>query len=125
MRDDLDDDAPPPRHDLFHTLLSESHLGQFGVWLVLLSAGDLFVTYILLRSGSHFYEANPIAAWFFHKANIVGMIAYKFLLVGIIVTLAETIERHRPRVGKAIAALGSCLALYAMTKGIGLLIEHG
>ncbi len=124
MRDDLEDE-PRARHDFLHTLLSESHLGQFGVWLVLLSAGDLFVTYILLRSGSHFYEANPIAAWFFHKANIVGMIAYKFLLVGLIVTLAETIERHRPRVGKAVALLGSVLAFYAMTKGIGLLMEHG
>jgi hypothetical protein len=122
------DHAPKPgtpKHDLVHTLLSESHLGQFGVWLVLLSAGDLFVTYILLRSGSHFYEANPIANWFFQRANIAGMIAYKFLLVGMIVTLAETIERHRPRVGRAIATLGSLLAFYAMAKGIGLLMEHG
>ncbi|MDR3639017.1 MAG: DUF5658 family protein [Isosphaeraceae bacterium] len=93
--------------------------------LVLLSAADLFMTYTLLWQGAHFYESNPIAQWFFQRWNIAGMTAYKFGMVGVIVVLSETIERHRPGWGRAIVLLGGLAALVAAVHGLRLLLQHG
>lgn len=93
--------------------------------LVLVSAGDLFTTYALLWHGTRFYEANPVAQWFFQRWNIAGMTGYKFGMVAVIVVLSEVIERHRPGWGKAIVILGALAALVAMIHGLRLLIQHG
>lgn len=93
--------------------------------LVFLSACDLFMTYILLRQGRHFYESNPIANWFFLQWNVAGLTGFKFGLVGLIVVLGETIEHHRPNVGRAILLLGSLGALLAVVQGLRLLLLHG
>lgn len=93
--------------------------------LVLLSAGDLLMTYTLLWQGAHFYESNPVAQWFFLRWNVAGLTAYKFGMVGVIVVLSETIERHRPGWGRAIVLLGAVAALLATLHGLRLLLQHG
>jgi hypothetical protein len=94
------------------------------VVFVLLSACDLFMTYRLLWQ-HHFYEANPIARWFFSRWNIAGLTLFKFGLVIFIILLAEIIERFRPRVGRAILLLGCVGAAYAAFLGYRLQLEHG
>ena len=46
-------------------------------------------------------ELNPVAQWVFVRWNVAGLTVYKFSMVGLIVVLGETIERHRPGVGRA------------------------
>jgi hypothetical protein len=93
--------------------------------LVALSAADLFMTYILLWTGQHFYESNPVAQWFFARWNVAGLTGFKFALVGLIVVLSEMIERHRPGVGRAILLLGSLAALVVVVHGLRLFMTHG
>ena len=115
-----------PRRGVLHSLFKgDALLANEVLLLVVLSACDLFMTYVLLWRGGHFYEANPIARWFFDRWNIAGMTAFKFGLVGFIVILCETIERHRPRVGRAIVLLGCIGALVVTIHGARLLMNHG
>ena len=114
---------PKPDPGVFRTIVSgKALLANESLLLVVLSAGDLFVTYMLLWRGGHFYEANPLARWFFDRWNIAGMTAFKFGLVAIIIVLCEIIERHKPRVGRAIVILGCVAALIVSIHGLRLLI---
>jgi hypothetical protein len=104
----------------FEMLGKTSVLGPESLVLVLLSAGDLLVTYSLLWQG-RFYEANPVARWVFNHWNIAGMTAFKFGVIAGVIVLGETIERHRPGVGRAILILGSVAAAAVMVHGLRLM----
>jgi hypothetical protein len=117
--------AKPKRGAVRLPLGEDSRLQSEATLLVLLSACDLFMTYTLLWQGAHFYESNPVAQWFFARWNIAGMTAYKFAMVGLIIVLSETIERHRPGWGRAIVLLGGLAALVATVQGLRLLLQHG
>jgi Domain of unknown function (DUF5658) len=105
-------------------LTGESLMPGESLLLVVLSAADLFMTYVLLWRGQ-FYEANPIALWFFNRWNVAGLTSFKFGMVALIVTLSETIERHRPGVGRAILLFGSVAAVLVTVHGFRLLMNHG
>jgi hypothetical protein len=118
--------GPKPRRKKppLHPFDGRSLLPAESVLFVALSAADLFMTYRLLWQGQ-FFEANPVAHWFFVRWNIAGMTAFKFALVAFIIVLSETIERHRPRVGRAILLLG-CIGAAAVTvHGLRLQLAHG
>ena len=95
-------------------------LGWESLVLILLSMGDLFLTYALLWQG-RIYEANPVARWFFDRWNIAGMTIFKFGVIAFVIILAETIERRRPRVGRAILILGCVAAAAVMIHSLRLL----
>lgn len=101
-----------------------SQLRTEALLLILLSLGDLLMTYLLLWQGGNFYEANPVAQWFFVRWNIAGMTAFKFALVSVILVLSEIIERHRPGIGRAIMLLGCLTALAVTVHGFRLLLAH-
>jgi len=87
-----------------------------------LSFADLLTTYLLLRTGSQFYEANPVALWFFRRWNILGMTLFKFSLVGLVIALSEVIERSRPGWGR-ILLLAACGATgYVVVRGLRLYV---
>ena len=114
-----------PDGNVFRTLVGgHALLGNESLLLVVLSICDLLMTYVLLRKGGHFYEANPIARWIFERWNIAGMTAFKFGLVAFIVILCEIIERRRPRVGRAIMLLGCIAALLVIVQGVWLYLGH-
>ena len=101
-----------------------SRLRTEAVVLVLFSLGDLLMTYLLLWQGGNFYEANPVADFFYSRWNIAGMTMFKFGLVGFILVLSEVIERHRPGLGRAIMILGCVTALAVTVHGLRLLMAH-
>ena len=116
---------PKSKGGVFRSIVAgKALLANESLLLVILSACDLFITYLLLWRGGHFYEANPLARWFFDRWNIAGMTAFKFGLVAIIIVLCEIIERHKPRVGRAIVILGCVAALIVSIHGLRLLIGH-
>ncbi len=90
----------------------------------MLSAADLLMTYVLLWRGQ-FYEANPVAQWFFARWNVTGLTAFKFGMVALIVILGDTIERQRPGVGRAILLFGCAVAVGVTVHGLRLLMVHG
>ena len=100
-----------------------SRLGPISLLLVVLSLGDLIVTYILLWQGGRYYEANPIARLIFERWNIAGMTLFKFGVIGFVILLGEIIERRRPGVGKAIIGFGCVAATAVIVHGIRLLQE--
>ena len=75
-------------------------------WLLLLSVLDLLLTWALLSRGPRFIESNPVAAWFFRRYNIPGLVAYKFGLIALVVVIAEFVERSRPGRGKFVLRVG-------------------
>ncbi len=113
---------PKPETGVLRALIrGEARLANESLLLVVLSACDLFMTYTLLWRSGAFYEANPIAQWFFARWNIAGMTMFKFGLVILIIIACEIIERHRPKVGRAIVLLGCAGALLVTIHGARLL----
>ena len=93
--------------------------------LVALSAADLFMTFTLLRASPTFFEANPLARWFFARWNMAGMVGFKFSIIAGVIALAELIERKRPGRGKFVLIVGCLGAAYAVVVGLRLFLGHG
>jgi hypothetical protein len=90
-----------------------------------LSAADLFMTFLLLRTSPTFYESNPVAQWVFQRWNIAGMVLFKFSVIGFVIVLGELIERRRPRWGKAVLLVGCVATAYAFAHGLRLYLGFG
>jgi Domain of unknown function (DUF5658) len=93
--------------------------------LVAWSLADLFMTYLLLQASPHYYEANPVANWFFTKWNMPGMTVYKFAIVGIVITLCEIIERARPGWGQWVLVAGCVATAIVFARGLLFYLGHG
>ncbi len=124
--------APKPSRNPIHHLRIKSLLPWEALLLIIVSIGDLLMTYTLLWRGVHpnergvrFYESNPIADWFLSRWDIAGMTAFKFCLVAFIIVASETIERHRRGLGRAILIFGIAGAVFAIVVGYRLLMKHG
>ncbi|WP_165219055.1 DUF5658 family protein [Aquisphaera insulae] len=103
-----------------HPILDDARVQRPAVALLLLSAGDLFMTYRLLQTSPAFYESNPVAKWFFTRWNMAGMVLFKFAAVAFAIVACEIVERKRPGLGKLVLIL-SCLAtVYAIQTGVNL-----
>jgi curved DNA-binding protein CbpA len=111
------------RRKALHGYLREaSHVQPFAGWFVAISLADVLMTYVLLRAGPHFYESNPVAQWFFHRWNILGMTLFKFALVGGVVALSEVIERKRPGWGRLVLLAGCGVTGFALARGLRLYV---
>lgn len=90
--------------------------------LVGLSLADLLMTYLLLRAGSEFYEANPVALWFFSRWNILGMTLFKFAMVCVVIALGEVIERNRPGWGRILLVAACAATAFVVARGLRLYV---
>lgn len=100
------------------------HLGHLSSWLLLMSVADLVTTYTLLIQGMGFYEANPVANWWFVRWNIAGMTAFKFLAIGMVIGLAEVAERRRRGRGQLVLWVGIVATAAVFLQGISLYVRH-
>jgi hypothetical protein len=82
---------------------------SFYIWFLVLSACDVLFTWTILQAGGS--EMNPVAQRILEKFGAQGMVAYKFLLVTLVVCLCETIGQQRQRWGRAVATLGVLLTM--------------
>jgi Domain of unknown function (DUF5658) len=111
--------------DRFRDLAEEaSHLRGLSVLLILLSAADLFTTFLLLRTSPRFYESNPIAQWIFQRWNIAGMAMFKFAVIGTAIALAEYIERRRAGWGRFVLLIGCVAAASVFWHGLRLYMGY-
>lgn len=88
--------------------------------LLVLSLGDIFVTFLLLNRGQGFYESNPIAEWFLARWSFRGMFLFKLGTIVVAITLGEIIERYRPGWGRVILWLGCLVSLTVVWHGLRL-----
>ncbi len=102
-----------------------SVLGHASLGLILLSAADLLVTHALLRRGPSFYEANPVAQWFFLRWNIAGMTIFKFSAMSLAIVIGEFVERRRPGWGRGILVVSCFATAYVVWRGLKLLLGYG
>lgn len=71
------------------------------VWFVLMSAMDIFLTYIVLWLGGS--EVNQIANKVLQTFGFTGMIVFKFVLVILVIGICEIIGRHNDATGRRLA----------------------
>jgi hypothetical protein len=117
--------AARPWSRLIHEMAGEDlHLARLSGWLVLLSVADLLTTYSLLHHGMGFYEANPVANWWFARWDMAGMTAFKFLLIGGAIGIAEIAERRRPGRGRLVLWIGIVGSATVFLKGLSLYVHH-
>lgn len=103
----------------------ESPVSNVAIALIFLSVADLLMTYFLLWQGGRYYEANPLARWFFDRWNVAGLTVFKFLLVGIVVTIGEGVARSRPRLGRLIVLFACVSSVAGVAQGLRLWVENG
>lgn len=70
-------------------------------WFVLVSALDVFLTYLLIRQ-PHYTEANPIAAFFINHWGIRGMVYFKFFMVAFVAIISQVIARSREDIARRL-----------------------
>ena len=98
-------------------IFETSQVQGIGTCLIVLSAADLLMTFVLLRKSELFFESNPIAQWFFQKWNMTGMVGFKFSMIAGVILLSEIIERKRPGWGRFVLLVGCIGAAYAVFTG--------
>ena len=100
-------------------------LGAGVRWLIYLSLLDLLFTYVLLRQGHvDFYEANPVARWWFNRWNIQGMTVFKLGVIGLVLVISEVVERRRPGLGRSVVLLGCVAAAGVLFQSLRLMFAH-
>ena len=70
-------------------------------WLVLLSALDVMLTWVILHLGGR--EANGAAAFIIGRFGLPGMVVFKFGLVAVVIALCEAVGKRSPAAGERLA----------------------
>ena len=88
------------------------------VWYVFLAALDIMFTYLILHPvfsvphdptatapvyEEHGEEVNLLADWVIQHGGVPGMVAYKFVLVALVIGICEFVGRRSDRVGRKLA----------------------
>lgn len=83
------------------------------VWFVFLAALDVILTCLILHpvlfprdlhmTESRGAEVNVVADWILERFDLPGMVAFKFLLVVVVILLCEIIGRYSDRTARRLA----------------------
>lgn len=90
---------------------------------ILVSALDVFMTYILLRYGG-FVESNPVAHYFYADWDIAGMAIYKFGAVAVVSIFAQIIAHHKLRTARALLNFASLITACVVIYSFSLLLSN-
>lgn len=104
--------------------IEESQIQGLAVLLIVLSAADLLMTATLLHASPHFFEGNPLANRFLARWNVIGLVMFKFGILGGVTVVSEFVERRRPGWGRFILLIGCVGAGYAVYTGLRLYMGH-
>ena len=92
------------------------------VWLVFMSAMDVFMTYVILRFDGR--EVNGLADWILQRFDIAGMAIYKFVLVTIVILIIEFVGRRKEPLGRRMAEWAIAITCVPVTLAFVMLIVH-
>jgi hypothetical protein len=104
--------------------IQESQIQGLALLLIILSAADLLLTVTLLRTSPRFFEGNPLANWFLARWDVMGLVMFKFGILGGVTVVSEFIERRRPGWGRFVLVIGCFGAAYAIYTGLKLYMGH-
>jgi hypothetical protein len=91
---------------------------------VLVSALDVFLTYLLIRQ-PHFTEANPLALYFINHWGVKGMVWFKFGLVAFVCVLSQAIARHKPEAACRLLNFATLVVGAVVAYSVMLYLRHG
>ncbi|MBS0204876.1 MAG: hypothetical protein JSS49_18370 [Planctomycetes bacterium] len=101
-------------------------LQQESLLFVVVSAMDVFMTYILLsKEGSVFMESNPVARYFIAEWGPRGMVYFKFSMVAFVCVLAQIIARQKPLYARWLLQGATALVAVVVVYSLTLLLKHG
>ena len=110
--------GPPPLPESARTRGRPVLYPNTYAWLVLVSAMDIMLTWVILHVGG--YETNPLAASVIDQFDLWGIVSFKFFLVIVFLLTCEFVGRRRPRTGRAMASVALCIS--AVPVGIGVFL---
>ncbi|HOF87844.1 MAG TPA: DUF5658 family protein [Armatimonadota bacterium] len=87
----------------------------------LVSAADLLATWTLLEMGV-IREGNALANWMLREYGGPGLIAFKLLLVAIILGIAAYVHARRPGAGRTILWVGLLVTGAVLLRHIAILL---
>ena len=73
--------------------LRKVHLPPEALLFVIVSVGDILMTWKLLNRGG-FYESNGLARWFLNHWGMKGMIYFKMAMCAFVIVLSQIIARY-------------------------------
>lgn len=115
-----------PKPITMRELLGTAAVQQETLLFVLVSAMDVFMTYILLsQEGGGFVESNPVARYFIAGWGTKGMVYFKFGMVAFICVLSQIIARRRPRVARWLLIGATIVSAVVVAYSLRLLLQHG
>lgn len=79
------------------------------VWLVFLASLDIMLTWIILSPPFEGMEVNKLADWVIQTGGLKATVAYKFVLIVIVITICEIVGRRRLETGARLGAW--CVAI--------------
>ena len=117
----------PPKPVTLREILGTAAVQQETLLFVLVSALDVFMTYILLCQGEGglFMESNPVARFFIAEWGPKGMVYFKFAMVAFVSVLAQIIARHKPRVARWLLLGATGVVSLVVVYSLRLLLIHG
>lgn len=115
-------ESPPEEKGMFFTrkLPLETETCVF----ILLSAFDVFMTYILL-SMDNFIESNGLANMILIRFGFKGMVYFKFSVVLVVVIIAQIIATRRIQTAQRLLYAGSFITLCVVIYSMYLFVRHG
>ena len=91
-------------------------------WLVLVSALDIMLTWIVLLLGGR--EVNGVAKWVIERFDVAGVVAFKFSIVVFVVGLCEIIGRRNSAAGRRLAIASVALTCVPVAFALYQLANH-
>ena len=91
-------------------------------WLVLVSALDIMLTWIVLLMGGR--EVNGVAKYVIDRFDVAGVVAFKFSIVVFVVSLCEIVGRLKPRVGRRLAIAAVAMTCVPVTAALVQLARY-
>lgn len=93
------------------------------VWFILVSALDVFMTYLLIRQPG-FTEGNPIAGYFLNHWGVKGMVYFKFFMVAFVAVIAQIIARKRRDIACGVLLFATVVVVGVVIYSLVLYLRH-
>ena len=117
-------DSESPSEEKGHFFTRKLPLETATCVFILVSAFDVFMTYILL-SMDNFRESNGIANWILTKFGFRGMVYFKFALVLVVVVISQFIATRQIKTARRLLYAGSFITLCVVIYSIYLFVRYG
>src|SRR5262245_22314701 len=92
------------------------------VWFVLVSALDIMLTWVVLHLGGR--EANALAERVIFHFGLPGLVAYKFVLVIVVIAVCEIVGRRNREKARKLLSVGIMVTCMPVVLALALLKLH-